>query len=121
MPKTVEQILDGARRILNDEVLPYRNSQDDLLSFLNNGLYELKRIRPDAWIGYFGKDLPEYADNPTDLDTQIPINPMFYQQLIYFISGYAELKDDEFTVDARAAILIQAFGANLNSSKSLTG
>lgn len=121
VPKTVEQIINGARRILNDEVAPYRNSQDDLLSFLNNGLWELKRLRPDAWLGYFGKDLPEYADNPTDLAVQIPINPVFYQQLIYFITGYAELKDDEFTIDNRAAILLQAFGSNLTTSRSLTG
>lgn len=119
MPKTVEQIIDGARRILQDQVTPFRNSQDDLLSFLNNGLYELKRLRPDAWLSMLGQDLPEYGDNATDLATQIPVNTMFYQQLIYFVAGYAELKDDEYTIDARAALLMRAFGSDLTESRSI--
>jgi hypothetical protein len=121
VPKTVEQIVAGARRILQDEVEPYRNPTDDLLSFLNNGLYELKRLRPDAWLGFYGKDLPEYADNSTDLASTIPVNAMFYQGLIYFISGYAELKDDEFTVDGRAALLLKAFAADNTMSRSIVG
>lgn len=121
MPKTVEQIILGARRILQDEVTPYRNPTDDLLSFLNNALYELKRIRPDAWLGQFGVDLPEYTDTPGDLAELIPINPMFYQGLIYFVAGYAELKDDEYTVDGRAALLLQAFISDNTTSRSLGG
>jgi hypothetical protein len=114
MAKTVEQILSNARYILQDEVIPYRNSVDDLLVALNSGLYELKRLRPDAWLSYLGvgEELPQYADVPLDLAMVIPINPMFYQSLIYFISGYAELKDDEYTVDSRAALLLRAFGNN---------
>lgn len=112
MAKSVEQILSGARYILQDEVLPYRNSVNDLLSALNGGLYELKRIRPDAWLANFGigQELPQYTDTPLDLAMVIPINPMFYQSLIYFVAGYAELKDDEYTVDSRASLLLKAFG-----------
>lgn len=120
MTKSVEKILLDSRRILQDEVLPYRNSQDDLLSALNNGLYELKRLRPDAWLTYFGKELPQYANNVTDLAAVIPINQMFIQQLIYWIIGYTELQDDEYTVDGRAALLVRAFGADLTESRSLT-
>ena len=114
MAKTVEKILSDARYILQDEVIPYRNSVNDLLTALNGGLYELKRIRPDAWLSNLGigVELPQYTDTPLDLDMVIPINPMFYQSLIYFISGYAELKDDEYTVDSRAALLLKAFGDN---------
>jgi len=121
VPKTVEEIINGARRILQDEVEPYRNPTEDLLSFLNNSLYELKRIRPDAWLGQFGVDLPEYQNTPASLAETIPINPIFYQGLIYFVSGYAELKDDEYTVDGRAALLIQAFGNDNTASRSLGG
>jgi len=120
VPKTVEQIIAGARRILQDEVEPYRNPTLDLLSFLNNSLYELKRIRPDAWLGQYGVDLPEYDDTPGDLAANIPINPMFYQGLIYFVAGYAELKDDEYTVDGRAALLLRAFGSDNTESRSLS-
>ena len=100
MAKTVEQILSNARYILQDEVIPYRNSVDDLLVALNSGLYELKRLRPDAWLSYLGvgEELPQYANVPLDLAMVIPINPMFYQSLIYFISGYA--------------LLLRAFGNN---------
>ena len=114
MAKTVEKILSDARYILQDEVIPYRNSVNDLLTALNSGLYELKRIRPDAWLSNLGigVELPQYTDDPLDLAMVIPINPMFYQSLIYFVSGYAELKDDEYTVDTRASLLLKAFGDN---------
>jgi hypothetical protein len=114
MAKTVEQILTDARYILQDEVIPYRNSVRDLLTALNGGLYELKRIRPDAWLSNLGVgvELPQYTDDPLDLAMVIPINPMFYQGLIYFVAGYAELKDDEYTVNSRAALLLKAFGDN---------
>lgn len=119
VPKTVEQLVRDTRRILQDEVLPYRNSQNDLLSHLNNGLYELKRLRPDAWLTYFGKPLPEYTDSPADLATVIPINPVFFQGLVYWMAGYTELQDDEYSVDGRAALLIKAFGADLTMSRSI--
>jgi len=120
VPKTVEQIIGDSRRILQDEVVPYRNSQADLIGSLNNGFYELKRLRPDAWLTFFGKDLPEYTDTAADLATVVPLNQTFIQQLIYWVSGYAELKDDEYTVDGRAALLLQAFGTDLTESRSLT-
>jgi hypothetical protein len=118
--KSVEGIIADSRRILQDRVEPFRNSQDDLLSALNNGLYEMKRLRPDAWLTYFGKPLPQYADNATDLAAVIPINEMFVQQLVYWIIGYTELQDDEYTVDGRAALLVRAFGADLTESRSLS-
>ena len=91
MAKTVEKILSDARYILQDTVVPYRNSDHELLTALNSGLYELKRLRPDAWLSYLGVgvELPQYADTPLDLAMVIPINPTFYQSLIYFVSGYA--------------------------------
>lgn len=115
MAKTVEQIILGARVILQDEVDPFRYTQDELLSHLNNSLYELKRLRPDAWLSWFGKELPEYTNISADLASQIPINPIFYQQIIYYVAGYAELRDDEYTVDGRAAVLLQAFVANVST------
>ena len=57
--------------------------------------------------------MPKYTDTPIDLAASIPVNPVFYQQLIYFISGYAEIRDDEYAVDSRASLLLRAFGGNL--------
>jgi len=86
--------------------------------YINNGLYELKRLRPDIWLSSLTfpvTDLPRYVDDPVDLATALPFNTMFYQPLVLYVAGYAELRDDEFTQDARAATLLKSFAVQLSA------
>jgi hypothetical protein len=107
--RTINDVIDQARIILQDKVTPYRYSDEELVSFFNNALYELKRLRPDAWLGSLGKDLDLYAPIATDLAKEVPFSSIFFQPVVAYVAGYAELRDDEFVVDNRAGLLMSSF------------
>lgn len=109
---TVEQYLTEARRLLLDEVEPYRYPDVDLVDALNIGLLEARRIRPDLFLRKF--DLPFFDTSGTiDTAAKVPIDPMYRSSLIYYICGRAQLRDDESTTDQRAAGFMQKFTAQL--------
>lgn len=133
MAKTWGDIITEARVILQDVDSPYRDSDATLRSILNRGLNELARLRPDAFWDLFDTDdvvvptvalsdpdppadtaNPTPAEQTTVLSTDDFLLPMqFYNPLVYWVAGVAELKDDEFTNDARAAILMSQFKAQV--------
>jgi hypothetical protein len=112
--ETVGQYLEESRRLLQDEYTPYRYPQDDLIDALNIGLLEARRLRADLFLPSFV--IPWF--DPTlvgtsDLAVKVPIDPMYRQSLVYYMVGRAQLRDDEATVDARAASLMTKFTAQL--------
>ena len=110
--ETVGQYLEEARRLLQDEVIPYRYPDDDLVDALNIGLMEARRLRADLFLPLF--DVP-WTDPSGTIDTTVTItmDPMYRSTLVYYVVGRAQLRDDEPTVDQRAAGLIQKFTAQL--------
>lgn len=130
MAKTYQNLVDEARVILQDtDEDGYRLGNDQILAILNRGLQELARLRPDAfWELFVGDDIivpevvdvdavpdtePDEADEEEDAEIALSDNfniPMqFYSPLVGFIVANAELVDDEFTTDGRAALLMQQF------------
>lgn len=113
MAKTVSDAISEARVLLHDtDPQLYRYSDAELLDYLNNAILETRRIRPDLFRAYLGQPLPSYADGD-DLSVAFPIDEMFFPQFVFYIAGFAELRDDEFTVDARAATLLNQFAAKM--------
>lgn len=110
--ETVGQYLEEARRLLQDEVAPYRYPDDDLVDALNIGLMEAKRIRADLFLPLF--DIP-WVDPSGTIDTTTPVtlDAMYRSTLVYYLVGRMQLRDDEPTVDQRAAGLLQKFTAQL--------
>jgi hypothetical protein len=111
MPKTVADAVANTRAILQDNDTPYRYSDADLVTYLNDALLETRKLRPDLFRAYWGTGtpFPEFTDADIAAETNIPINNMYFTPLTYFMAGTAELRDDEFTVDARAATLLNQF------------
>lgn len=109
---TVGQYLEEARRLLQDEIIPYRYEDDDLVDALNIGLLEARRLRADLFLPLF--DIP-YFDSSGTIDTAatVTIDPMYRQSLIYYIVGRAQLRDDESTTDQRAAAMLTKFTQQL--------
>src|SRR4249920_2437688 len=110
---TVGQYLEEARRLLQDEVVPYRYPDDDLVDALNIGLLEAKRLRADLFLPLF--DLPwiDPASGTFDPDAKVTFDPMYRPALVYYICGRIQLRDDEPTTDSRASALITKFTAQL--------
>ena len=132
MAKTFQNLLDEAREILQDtDSDGYRYPTTTLTNKLNRGLHELARIRPDAFWNYFLRDdliVPEVVPVDSDPDDdeealdavedgqvaltdtfQLPMQ--FWNPLVFWVAGSAELIDDEFTNDGRAITLLQQFKA----------
>jgi len=108
---TVQNYLDRARALLQDTVEPYRYPSDDLVQALNMAIMECRRIRPDIMMDFFATDLPEFS--LVELTAAVPIDKQYRTAFVYYITGHAQLRDEEETTDARAAAYLGKFIAQL--------
>jgi hypothetical protein len=106
---TVGQVVKESRRLLQDDVVPYRYSDGDLVDTLNIAMLETRRLRADLFLpGRFA--IPFYDTAGTvNMAATIPIEPMYRQVFVYYIVGRIELRDDEQTQDSRASALFNKF------------
>lgn len=101
---SVTDVLSQARDILQDKTTPYRYDDTALLQGLNNGLLELRRVRPDAYIATF-RDADEV---PTLTTTDnLPVDQIFKPGLVFYVAGHASLRDDSYSEQGRAAALMR--------------
>jgi hypothetical protein len=111
---TVGQYLEEARRLLQDEISPYRYPDDDLVDALNIGLLEARRLRADLFLPLFEI---EWFDPTVAIATTkakpVTFDPMYRQALVYYICGRAQLRDDEPTTDQRASAMLTKFTSQL--------
>jgi len=108
---TVGQYLEEARRLLQDERVPYRYPDEDLVDALNIGLLEARRLRADLFLPLF--EVPWIDPASITMATPITMDPMYRPSLVYYIVGRAQLRDDEPTVDQRASALMGRLTAQL--------
>lgn len=108
--ETLGQYLEEARTLLQDKHSPYRYSDAEIVSALNIGLAEARRMRADLFLPR--GEIP-YLSNPADVNAKVPMNAMYRPALIYYIVGRIQLRDDENTTDARAGALLQKFSAQM--------
>jgi len=116
--KTYQNLITESRELLQDtdvDVQRYTNST--LLNILNRGLQDLARMRPDAFYDFFSAnslnviEIVESAPTPPQVIWTDPvgIEMQFYSPLVGYVTGVAEITDDEYTVDGRAALLLGQF------------
>lgn len=112
--ETVGQYLEESRRLLQDEIEPYRYPQDDLIDALNIGLLEARRLRADLFLPTFVQPWfdPTKLTAP-DLAKPVPFEPMYRPVMVYYMVGRAQLRDDENTTDQRASALLLKFTSQL--------
>lgn len=118
MAKTYQSLVGESRVLLQDtDTDQTRYTDVVLLSILNRGLHDLSRIRPDlTYTAYAANSLnvPEVVEagaitgqvNWTDV---FPWEMWFYNRLIEYLVAVAEISDDEYAVDGRAALMMQLF------------
>ena len=128
LTKTIDDVMTEVRQLLNDVGVggsAFRFSQALLISYLNTALREVYRLRPDAFIGNFTQGiLNTYSTIVTYVPADFGLNPgtpfpvddrLFFNPVVFYIVGRAELADDEFVDTNRAMTLLTAFGKQLTS------
>lgn len=110
---TVSDYVVSARRLLLDEVEPYRYPTADLVDALNMGILEARKIRPDLFLAKFRTVLPSYS--ASTLSAAVEIDPMYRVPFVYYIVGMVQLRDDEATQDQRASGFLATFETKLRA------
>ena len=118
MAKTYQDVVTEARVLLQDtDSTSYRYSDATLLAIYNRALQALARVRPDACYDLYDANslnVPELvASAPgagqTAWTDNFGLDMMFFSPLVSYIVGLAEIVDDEYSEDGRAALMLQSF------------
>lgn len=104
---TFQSVIDDARVTLNDED-GIRYTTPQLMSFCNDGIQEIFRIRPDFRLGNYKAADVTYVATDT-----IPIPLKFQNLLNFYVVFRAEMRDDEYSAEGRAAAMRQLFKSEL--------
>ena len=118
MARTYENLISEVRNFTQDNLAPYRNEDSFYIEILNRGLQEVGRLRPDALYDLFDANtlnVPVVIESGTPGTNEVLITAdfqlemQFYSPLFSFMVGMAEVQDDEFTDEGRAAMLLTQF------------
>ena len=106
--ETVGQYITESRRLLQDQVTPYRYPDTDIVDALNIGLTEARRLRADLFLPLF--DLP-WFDSAGTINTSLPVpmDPQYRSAFVYYVVGRMQLRDDRSTTDQRASAMLTKF------------
>lgn len=114
MARTLADIVELARSILQDQRAPYRYNDLELCRFVGEAVSEARRQRPDLFVYSLDEDLPLYTN--ADLQRAVPLPSFMLTPLVNYVAGRAEMRDDTFTTDGRAVTLLGLFTASLKGS-----
>jgi len=104
---TLQNVVDSVRVDLNDaEAIRYTTAQ--LLEYCNDGIQEGYRLRPDFRLGSYTTAVPTYVATDT-----VPFPSQYQMLLKHYVGFRAELRDDEYSQDGRAAALLARFTQEL--------
>lgn len=115
MARKVSDAITEARILLQDTVEPYRAEDTELVRYLNNATAELKRIRPDLFVGRGDTPLPYYSATETDLDLETP--ETYFSALVDYMVAFTELRDDESSADSKAMAFLKIFAMQAGAGR----
>lgn len=110
MARKVKDVFSRVREVLNDAA-GARYTDPQLFGYLNDAVIEARSIRPDIFIGQYAAPIVDVTDPEADF----PLPDQFFPAVCFYVSGRAELRDDEFAIDGRAMTLLSAYGKKLVS------
>lgn len=122
MAKTYQDVITESRVILSDtDSDSYRYSETNLIAILNRALQAIARVRPDACYDLYtanSLEVPELVESSpgsgqTIYTANFGLEMQFFNPLLSYVIGVAELIDDEYTEDGRAMMLLQSFKAEV--------
>lgn len=108
MPRLVTEATLDARRLLQDQAVPFRYPDADLLEYANQAITAMHRLRPDLMVGGAWQPparLTGAQELPAIVDT------WFFSALVSYIVGMAESRDDQFADGSRALVFVSRLGS----------
>lgn len=100
MARTVQDVIAHARIPLND-VAGERYLDAEMAAYVLDAFHEARSIRPDLFVGQFLAAVPDELQ----LTDPFPLPDQFFRAVSEYVTGVAEMRDDEFAVDGRAMTL----------------
>jgi hypothetical protein len=117
--KIVSDYIRQARVLLQDTVEPFRYDDEGLVTALNNCWLEIERIRPDILLNWKYKqrqlrrqvvaDLEPPVYSAADQTERVWMAAAYRTALLYYICGFAQMRDMEEVQDARANLFLDKF------------
>lgn len=101
-------VIARVRDIVQDED-GVRYTDAELLRYISDAQRRGRSVRPDLFVGSYGDPILEI----TDVNTDLYLPDQFVEATALFVAGRAEIRDDEFAVDGRAAQLVGALTQKL--------
>ena len=116
MARTIGSVLAEARTLLQDKVaLPaYRYSDAELIEAFNGAMVEARAKRPDLFL-VSGLRTPVVAYTTASVGLDFPLDLSVYDAFVYYVVGRSELREDTFSEDGRATVLMNKFVSQLTS------
>ena len=114
VPVTLQSIVDLARESLNDDKTSGSDSacrykDASLLLHANDGLDQIRNMRPDLFIGQFNFDGSQAV-----LTDYFPLSLRYKRALADYIIFRAESKDDDAVNSARVDLMAKLFTGELS-------
>lgn len=109
MARTVQQVLDRAWEILQDDGTRYPEAE--LCAHVVDAVQQVRSVRPDIFVGAYAAALPDTLT----VAQALPIPDQFFASVSQYVAGMAELRDDEFAIDGRAMMMKETLTKKLVS------
>lgn len=106
---TIGDLINQIRTLLQDTDNlsgEYRYSTDSIVTNINQGMLELYRMRPDA---FMANSWTVQQFSVTDQGAVIVIEQQLVPALVYYAVGLTQARDDEQNQDARAFGVLKMF------------
>jgi hypothetical protein len=105
---TVTDFCSEARILLQDTTNPVRYSDDELVSALQMGLMETRKLRPDLFLGTSPGELT--VIDPTAVGNQLSrLDVQYRVPILYYMVGHCFMRDEEEGSGNQAAAYHQRF------------
>ena len=119
--KTLNDLISEVRMHLQDtRPTVQRYTDAELVALTNSAFRRAKSLRPDLFLSSLDApriEVPTYttADLLLPVPLEFPLEEQFFLPIVFLAVGLAQLRDDEFAVDGRAATMLT------NAEKQLIG
>ncbi len=111
--RSIGDMMVDVRVLLQDTRSPFRYREADFYTSLNAGLMQARRVRPDLFLGRFGRE--DFSYDAERAAEPFPLAPWLWEAFVEYIVGRSEMRDDEYSADSRAVVFVNRFQAKLMS------